>query len=65
MSLEIKASLGCIAIYLAILYLVAWFANRDYRDKDDTLGISKLQWRAIMLIWLASIVVIIKSLIDS
>jgi hypothetical protein len=65
MSLEIKASLGCIVIYFAILYLVAWFANRNYRDKDDILGISKLQWRAIMLIWLPSIVVIIKSLIDS
>lgn len=65
MSLEIKASLACIAIYFVILYLVAWVANRNYRDKDDILGISKLQWRAIMLIWLPSIVVIIKSLIDS
>ena len=40
MSLEIKASVACIAIYFAILYLVAWFANRNYRDKDDILGIS-------------------------
>ena len=65
MSLEIKAALGCITIYFVILYLVAWVANRNSRDKDDILGISKLQWRAIMLIWLPSIVVIIKSLIDS
>lgn len=65
MSLEIKASLACIIIYFIILYLVAWIANRNYRDKDDFLGISRLQWRAIMLIWLPSIVVIIKSLIDT
>ena len=65
MSLEVKASLACIIIYFAILYMVAWVANRNNRDKDDILGISKLQWRAIMLIWLPSIVVIIKSFIDT
>lgn len=65
MSLEIKASLGCIASYFAFLYLMAWVANRNYRDKDDILGISKLQWRVIMLIWLPSIVIIIISLIDT
>ncbi len=36
-----------IIVWFAILYIVAFISNRNYRDSDDVLFISKTQWEAI------------------
>lgn len=51
----IKAALVIIIGYFLVLYLVAYFANRDYREEDDILFVSRSQWRAILIMWLPAI----------
>ncbi len=43
-------------IYFMILYIVAFFSNKDYRQDDDVLWISKRQWKAIFIMWFPSII---------
>lgn len=38
--------------YFLILYLIAFFCNRNYREKDDFLFVSKSQWDAIVVMWI-------------
>lgn len=56
----IKISLVLIAAYFLVLYLIAYFANKDYREDDDILFVSKSQWSAIFAIWLPSLLVLVK-----
>jgi hypothetical protein len=49
------------AIYFLILYLIAFFSNLHYRDKDDILFISKSQWSAIFVMWLPLLAAIVKT----
>ena len=55
-----KATLIFIAIYFIALYLIAWFANRKHREEDDILGIGRLQWRAILIMWIPSLILLVK-----
>ncbi len=47
-------------IYFLVLYLIAFFSNLHYREKDDFLYVSRSQWRAIAVMWLPIIVVFMK-----
>ena len=42
----------CIALcWFLLLYLIAFLANRHYRNDEDVLWISKNQWGAIFTLW--------------
>lgn len=43
-----------------MLYFVAFISNRDHRDSDDILFISKSQWEAIFLMILPSLIAVFK-----
>lgn len=44
----------------AMLYIVAFISNRNYRDSEDVLFISKSQWEAIFLLMLPTLLAIFK-----
>lgn len=46
--------------YFTFLYILAFFANLKYRDSDDILFIGKVQWKAIFVMWLPSLVIFVK-----
>lgn len=54
-----KVMLGYIAIYFIILYLVAFISNLRDRQDDDVLFISRNQWKAILVMWIPSLVLVI------
>jgi hypothetical protein len=43
------------SLYFLLLYLVAFFSNKNYREDDDILWVSRSQWRAIFLMWIPTI----------
>lgn len=49
-----------VIIYFILLYFIAFIANRNYRDKDDILFISKTQWRALIILWIPSIIALLR-----
>ena len=55
-----KIEIAFIAIYFLVLYLIAYFANRDYREEDDILFIARSQWHGIFVLWLPSLVILVK-----
>jgi hypothetical protein len=58
--MSIKIALVFIIIYFLILYLIAYFANRGYREEDDILFVSRTQWHAILTLWLPSLIILVK-----
>ena len=50
MALKIKLYI-CFG-YFIFLYIIAFCANLKYREPDDILWISSMQWKAILLIWI-------------
>lgn len=60
MGMTIKITLVFIVVYFLVLYLIAYFANRDYREEDDILFVSRRQWRAIFTMWLPSLIILVK-----
>ena len=60
MTLRTKVILIFIATYFLALYLIAWFANRKHSGEDDILGIGRLQWRAILVMWIPSLILLVK-----
>lgn len=57
---DIKIDLVIIIIYFLVLYLIAYFANRDYREDDDILFVARSQWRGILVMWMPSLVILLK-----
>lgn len=55
-----KRGLVIIIVYFLVLYLGAYFANRNYREYDDILFVSRSQWRGIFIMLLPSLLVLIK-----
>lgn len=47
-----KTFLIVAVVYFLILYFVAFLSNRDNRDSDDVLWISRSQWGGIFALWL-------------
>lgn len=43
-----------------MLYIVAFISNKDYRDSEDVLFISKSQWKAIFLLMLPTLIAVFK-----
>lgn len=56
----IKAEIILCFVYFAILYIIAFFSNLKYREPDNILWISKSQWRAILVMWLPSLIIFTK-----
>ena len=56
----IKIALVYAVAYFLVLYLIAFFANRDYREEDDILFVSRSQWHGILIMWLPILVIFIK-----
>lgn len=57
-----KTFLIVAVVYFLILYFVAFLSNRNNRDSDDVLWISRSQWEAIFVMWLPIIAALVKSL---
>ena len=57
---DINTALVIIIVYFLVLYLIAFFANRDNRTEDDILFVARSQWHAIFVIWLPSLVILVK-----
>lgn len=55
-----KAALIFMIAYFLVLYLIAYFANRDYREEDDILFVSRRQWHGIFIMWLPILIILIK-----
>ena len=60
--MSIKYFLIMAVVYFIILYLVAFFSHRGYREDDDILWVSRSQWAAIFVIWLPILVLLTKLL---
>ena len=43
------------SLYFMFLYLVAFFCNKNYREDDDILWVSRSQWKAILVMWIPTI----------
>ena len=43
------------SLYFLLLYLVAFFANKDHREDDDIFWITQSQWEAILIMWIPTI----------
>lgn len=56
----IKAKLILCFVYFAILYIIAFFSNFKNRENDDILWISRSQWRALLVMWLPSLIIFSK-----
>lgn len=56
----IKTKLILCFVYFAILYIIAFFSNLKCREDDDILWISKSQWRALLVMWLPSLIIFTK-----
>lgn len=52
----IKTKLILCFVYFAILYIIALFSNLKCREPDDILRVSRSQWRAILVMWLPSLI---------
>lgn len=52
----IKTKLILCFVYFAILYIIAFFSNFKYREDDDILWVSRSQWRALLVMWLPSLI---------
>lgn len=48
----------CPIVCFIILYTIAFINNRQYRENDDILFISKSQWKAIFLLMLPTLITI-------
>lgn len=44
-----KVKVVLAAAYFIVLYVIAFSANRNYREKSDFLFISRSQWKAILV----------------
>ena len=44
-------------VYFVILYLIAYFSARGYRDDDCVLGVNRSQWSALFMMWLPVLVI--------
>lgn len=53
-----KIDLVFIVGYFLVLYLIAFFANRDYREEDDILFVARSQWHGIFIMWLPSLIIL-------
>ncbi len=42
-------------VCFALLYVVAFISNRHCRDNDDVLFIAKMQWKAIFMMMLPTL----------
>ena len=60
MELKTKVMLICILTYFTVLYIVAFIANKNSREDDDILWVSRSQWKAILVMWLPSLIVLVK-----
>lgn len=48
----------CVVIgYFILLYILCYFANRNHKGEGYILGVEKLQWRALFVMWLPSLFV--------
>lgn len=56
----IKTKLILCFVYFAILYIIAFFSNLKYREPDDILWVGRSQWRAILVMWLPSLIIFTK-----
>lgn len=56
----IKTKLIVCLIYFVILYIIAFFSNFRYREPDDILWVSRSQWRALLVMWLPSLIIFTK-----
>lgn len=56
--LQMKIELVFIACYFLVLYLIAFFANKDYREEDDILFVARSQWHGILIMWLPSLILL-------
>ncbi len=52
----IKAKLILCLVYFVILYIIAFCSNFKYREDDDILWVSRSQWRALLVMWLPSLI---------
>lgn len=50
----------CGFVYFLILYFIAFFGHRHYREEDDFLFISPSQWEAVIILWLPVLVALVK-----
>lgn len=56
----IKTKLIVCLIYFVILYIIAFYSNFKNREDDDILWVSKSQWRALLVMWLPSLIIFTK-----
>lgn len=56
----IKTKLILCFVWFVILYIIAFFSNLKNREDDDILWISRSQWRALLVMWLPSLIIFTK-----
>ena len=56
----IKTKLIICLVWFVILYIIAFYSNFKNREPDDVLWISKNQWRALLVMWLPSLILFTK-----
>ena len=57
MAIKIKV-IFCIGYFL-MLYIIAFFSNLHYREDDDVLWIGRNQWKALLVMWIPSLVLFV------
>lgn len=60
-NLNIKAFFIVAVIYFLILYLIAFFSHKGYKEEDDILLISRSQWGALFVMWLPILALLFKN----
>lgn len=53
-----------VVVYVLSFYVIAFISNRRHRKKDDILWISRSQWKALLVLWLPTIVWLLKIFIE-
>ena len=49
------------AIIFAVLYIIAFLCNRDYREDDDVLWVSRKQWEGIIVMMIPLLIAFLKN----
>lgn len=52
----IKTKIIVCLVWFVILYIIAFCSNFKNREPDDVLWISRRQWRALLVMWLPSLI---------
>lgn len=56
----IKAKLIICLVWFVILYIIAFCSNFKNREPDDVLWVSKIQWRALLIMWSPVLIIFTK-----